>query len=439
MTVTTDRPDHTRRWRGAAALIALGGAMLVGPLTFGIVTARAAAPTFTGFNFDATASSVYMTGGSPASQSYPQVQGHLPHAATSLSTGPAGHALASLAWPGALVGNAGTLAAFLGAPDDAKQADYRVRAEAFSSGPTESTMEPGMHAKALGNLAEATGRVQEFATPAFTVDDAQTFSRNELGAADGTSTASAIVSGLSLADGVVTIKSVTTTAVAATDGVRGDASGSTIVKGLVVGGQPATVDERGVHFGDQSNPNPADAVAQAVGDNVLTNIGMTMYLVKPQSRTEGGLASYRSGSLVIEWDVFDQHQGIGVLMIGGATAFADASPASDVTLPTLPPVTSAPLEPSLTVPPAVGGIATTPPSLGGELSTPPPASTGGGDEQAAGPTSFAAEPASYFKGISPGMVILALAGAGMIGAGFRRLQDGVLDIVEGECPLEGGS
>ena len=51
--------------------------------------------------------------GDPSSQPYPVAAGLVPNAVAQLSAGPSGHALATMAWPGPLAGNAGSLVSIL--------------------------------------------------------------------------------------------------------------------------------------------------------------------------------------------------------------------------------------------------------------------------------------------------------------------------------------
>ena len=392
------------RRRASVALGVVGLALLaVTPL---VQRVGAQAVQFDGFTVLTSSDGIAGTFGDPAGAPYPVAAGQMPHTEASLTTGPTGYALASVAWPGPLVANAGDLAVLLGAPHEAGDANYGGRAEARSpGGESDAELGPNMRAHAQDNVAEATATVEDFASVpgSLSAGSSTTHVRNVLEAERVVGVAESSTTDIVFAEGLVTIDSVETLAHAVSDGLQADADGSTVVNGLEVNGNPATVDEEGVRF--------SDPAVQPVQENVLTNAGIEMFVTKPRSTNEGDAASYRSGSLVIVWTLGDSGY-VVVYSIGGSEADARATRGSPFTPPTSPGIVASP---SSSPPPD------TSPTLGTEpvpTSTPPTAAPT--TELAAAPISFTRE-----LGIVP-YVIGALFTAAAAW-GLWRFREGVIE------------
>jgi hypothetical protein len=400
----------------------------------------------TGFNLLADSSGVTNTFGAPGQAPYPVAAGTVPQSMSSLSAGPSGHALASVAWPGPLAANAGSLAGLilpLCVPDGAgvcspkpgdlphgtlALANYPVRAEADSNGPNEVT-QPGMRAKALGNEALADAEVQDASSPdAFAFGSAVTKTRNAIESGKAVSTARSRVTGINVG-GVVKIDSVTTEARASNDGKDAESGGSTVVEGLEIGGQPATVDERGVHVGEEGSENPlSDPVAQL--NEGMKESGIEIFLTRPAQRRDGDTVSYSSGSLVIVWSIPQSGGYVFTMAIGGSTATAQAAPGFLALLDDN--------VPSVEVPSGVAGDTGPLAVVPSEGSAVAPASlnpVAGPSGQPLVPLDVA--PAAFFDGVSAASILLALIGAALLYLGLRRLGDAALDRAPAACPLEG--
>lgn len=323
------------------------------------------------------------------------------------------HALASVAWPGALPGNAGSLLLLLGpspcvpgddpvthqpipvvgglcdtaAPvpqpvmDQYHYLNSPVRAEAqYPSQPQASQDAPGAGMEAA--TSASTAAASAVVGGGYTSDglrfgtSTSTTALRVTGPRSAESSGSSLLKDLSVAGGVVTADSVASHAQASTAGSTSGASGDTTIDGLKVGGIPVTVDGSGIHAAGTGAPaGPAtDAVA-----GLLKNAGIQMYATQPSKQVDRGAASYRAGSLVIVWDV-DQAgpKDDIVIVLGGAEASAIATLpyAAGFAVPPLPPV-GAPSAPVGTT-----GSATSPslPSSGGQLAgapgnVPPPVTT----------------------------------------------------------------
>lgn len=411
------RRRRARRWPwlalGAAgiATLALGVAGAAGQEGGGVVN---------GLDAVAASDGIGSTFGDPDAQPYPVAASQIAHTEATLSTGPTGYALASTAWPGPLVANAGSLAVLLGAPSEARQANYGGRAEAFSpAGPHESEL-PGMRARAEGGEVEATAGAQDFeGAPGATTGEVETRSFSSFATGTLRSLSSCTASDLGFAEGAVTIGSVHTEAEATTDGTVGTAGGRTVVSGVTVGGQDAEVDEEGVRF--------TDPVFAPVGEQVLANFGMDMFVASPRTEEEPSRASHRAGSLVVVWEPPDSGQRF-VYNVCGSDAAVDLR-IGLAFVPALPqPVPSAPSAPRFEGTPS-------PSSPGPVPSAQPPAAT----SPAVAPESMELDPVDFVRNLALWPYIVGALAVVVAGMGLARGREVVLAPRAGavNCPLEG--
>jgi hypothetical protein len=414
------RPAPSRR--RALLLLAAGAALLVGTVGSHAAAQTDAEPGLIAFNLLGDSDAISLYGGQQAAQGYPQAVSQTAHTETRVVTGPNSSALASMQWPGKFLGNLGSLIQVFGGPPEAGGLNYPVRAEASSSGPTRAE-DNGAVAVAEDAVADADARIEGFDDGAdfLSFGDARTTSHSSLTDGLGVTKTTATVTDIVFGGGAITIDSVVTRASVSTDGVKGVANGEAVVSGLEVAGQPATVDENGVHFAGSQNPNPVDAVGQAVIDEALANFsdGFTvdMYVSKPTTRDEGGVQEYRSGSLVILMTFGDPsgEGGDGAFIIGGSNAYAQATqgfPAPALPTPSIDPVTG----------PVDSGGGFTP------VPTSPPSPTPGpvADETAApeAPVPAVALPASpiaRFTGVPFVMPFFVLLASVLLGRGLDNL------------------
>ena len=365
--------------------------------------------------------------------------GGIPWATADLGRSSA-HALASVAWPGALAGNAGSLLLLLGPSpclpgddpvthqpiplvggtcDEAAPVPQQVmdqyhylttpvRAEAqYPTTPTASQTVPGasMEAAATSSSAVSAAMVGGgYSSDALSFGTSRSVSDLEVaGPRSGTAVGSSFLKDLHLAGGVLTIDSVASRAVVTTNGTSVTTSGGTTISGLEVGGIPVSVDGTGIHAA--GSDVPAGTATEAVR-SVLANAGVQLYATTPVKQASGGSGSYRAGSLVVVMDV--DHAGPKddvVVVLGGAEASAAA------TLPYLVHVTVPPYQPG----PAAAGA----PGTGGLA---PAAPLGPGSVAAGGQGPAVAAPGSGPSGaalslaglqLTPGLsttALLALAG-----------------------------
>jgi hypothetical protein len=349
-----------------------------------------------------------------------------------IETGPVGYARSSAAWPGTIPANVGNLAVLLGAPSELSAVSYPVRAEAFSpSGPArDDHLAPAMTARAEGTVVESAAHYEQFSSgDNGGAGSIETVSRGAIEGGLAVATAQSTLHDVSLAK-VITIDSVTSFGRAATNGVDGTAEGSTVVSGLSIGGMPATIDEDGVHFGDQTNPNPANAVAQQIGEQVLSHAFIQMYLTEPVKVNEGGSVSFSSGSLVVLWNPDPSNSfvySVGGVNVRSRAALAD--PDAGTTDP---------------APDPSGGPSDVSPSASSSdtpLPADPPVMADAAPLAAAAlPASSAPEvfgvPIRYFDGLSPGLVLASFAGVALAVAGLRRVRIGAFDGPSDTCTLQ---
>ena len=310
-------------------------------------------------------------------------------------------------------------------------ANYPIRAEARTgeNKPDASLDAQGATLKAHADplLAQATATMKAAEGQAgFSFGNAETIANCVMADTTGTAAADSRVTKINIGN-VILIDSVTSHAEAATDGVAaGVPTGATVVQGMTIAGQPAYVDEQGVHIGEQGQP--ANAVASQIANQALVQAGFSFYIAQHQQEYDGGpSASYTAGSLIIVWEPPGNPSGnVFVIGLGGARVAVTATPGSGFSVNT-----PAPSIPSVTTPiaaatPARPGISSTP------LTSASPAAAAKAPSTTVGGKPIAA---ATVTGIA-GQVVLGLLGSGLMFFGFRRVADDIVDRVPSSCPLE---
>ena len=396
----------------------------------------------------------------PSANAHPEGQGSAPESSTLLTNGPVGYGLSAVGWPGATEANAGGLVILLfpgpvgnatqsaGVPfpdavtaavdNNAGLANYPIRAEARTgSKPDASYSQPAveLHSHADAGNVTATAHMSGAQQPGpSSMGDTHTTSTSSLNGMIGRVNASSTVSNIDMG-GVVKIGSITSTAIAQTNGVTSTGSGSIVVSDMTIGGQPAYVDQNGVHIGKQgTNPDP---VANQLAQQALSGAGMTIVLSKPILETKGATTTYNSGSLIIVWaPPGDKSENVFVSSFGGSRAQVTGTVGSPFALPPLPNVP--PVTPADSTPAAVvdAPVSSTPPVPQAALPATPVS-------RAVAPRAAVRlgriQLAKTFGGISWAWLILGLLGVAALFAGCRRLAHDVLDRPVAACPLEGNA
>ena len=368
-------------------------------------------------------------------------EAEVPESSADLTTGPVGYGLSSLAWPGPLAANAGTLILVLQptAPPQTTMLNDPVRAEAHTGqNPPTTTYRgaPGtlMTATAKPDLVEALATVDSSAG-AGTFGPSRTHAITTLEGASGKATSDSLVQNISLAAGAVKIDSVSSTATATTDGTTSNGDAHTVVNGMTVGGQPATIDDKGLHIGSQNQP--ANAIANQIAQQALSQSGTTITLSQPSKEIKGATSTATAGSLVVSWNTGSGS--VFSVTIGGAMASVTAAPGTDSALT------------DLALPAGDTGSGSLPATDAGAASLPSGSSVSGATAGAAPSATSGATPAGtatkrpalkltgYGKVIKPGSVVLGVVAAALMALGMRRLSDQILaEPVAAPCPLAEG-
>lgn len=368
-----------------------------------------------------------------------------------LANGPVGSGVAATAWPGPTAANGGTLLLVLqpgcsvtqgqnvpGAcpiPNEvATNANLPAKAEAHTGSKVPSASSdptPNIHltAAALDNdtigdavvnqIGGAVGNIGKIVT------HAESTSSSDGGKAVGTSNITDIDIG-----GVVKIKSISSNAQATTDGNAATGKADTVVNGMTIAGQPATIDKDGLHIGGGGGPSP---VSQQIAQQALQQAGITMTLGTGESHIQGSSATVTAPPLIIMFGKASDNSGPNAVIFGGSTASVKGSRQSSDLSSSVSDLTGGS---------SIGGSS----DLGGTGSigdiggtgspsavTPSRAGGSSGGQQ----LGVTAPIASHGTPIGTGPIILAVIGAGLLAIGARRLSDDVLSEQVGTtCPLD---
>jgi hypothetical protein len=416
---------------------------------------------------------------------HPLAEGDVPEDSSDFETGPFGHGLASIVWPGGTAGNLGSLSGELGLPDQlaplAAQANDPVRAETFyPAGPSDSTYPQGntsgaaeMVSHADGNGTTAKSAVSDFSVAG--LFDVQGVAGNSQATATDTaqSSASGSFSSLSILGGLITIGATTSSATATSDGTAPIGRAYTHIGEVTIDGHQVSVGTDGITVGPVSTnlPNALAAPTAAQVNQLISafNISMTPLpeTENNQAPTEQITAAGLKISLALPPDASvnldcsalpSQLSQLGVLCtlpgflqgssltltIGRATATAIATPPFPVDLGGSGPLggdtgllgtvggsaTAAGVAASLSTLPA-----TSSPSLAGTPVTPSEPSTSPAKIGALGSIT----PASLSKPVKAGLLVSLLILAAIAGAGLVRMTRYIPDgPPASNCPLEEG-
>ena len=350
MTWRAPRPWPLRaRRRLVASLppLAILAALAVGP--WFIATSGAA--DLSGFDLLARAPAVELSidSGLLPAPTHPAFDGTVPETSASLETGPIGHGLASMFWPGALGGYFGTAVKQLnqlcttqlpisvsslppaclpipqGLKDNASAFNDPVKAETFFPGgpvdaryPTQAIPGVSVTSHAGADAVESIARIDGFAAPG--LGSVGLITARSITSRTGSTAASEArseVSNVVLAGGLVTVDHITSWARETTDGQHATGQGHTIVSGVNVAGVPATVDERGLHISGPAGISLAQVNQTAA--QLLDKLGLTVSLVEPRSLPGGsgppsgasavsGAGSFAAPVLVVRYQ--DDHDAL---------------------------------------------------------------------------------------------------------------------------------
>lgn len=434
------------------ACLLLAGADVMG----GVGNAHADAPPGSGFgafSISATAPGLQASEDRLAAASHPEGEGEIPESIAQLQTGPQGYALSSVAWPGPLVANAGSTAQLLnlGLPSSTTEnLNEPVRAEARTgSGPPTvvNNAYPGttMTASASPDDVEADATTAGAAGPAPQTKSGNTETSSSAkltGPTGAEATATSTVQHVSLAGGVVTIGSVTSSAQARSAGFKPFTSGGTTVFDLRIGGQPAYLDEHGLHLGSSGPTVPVNAIASQLAQQALSGAGMKVAVSQPAAHSDGSRVSFDAGNVVFLWSPPNSQGETFTATFGGASASVAVTPGfgAGALTDTAPLTSGVGSTPAAVTPNADAAVSPSGPALLAPPLGAAPARTG----RTSNPNvrlkpALASAPLRLPRGLTPELPILVLLGSALIAFGLRRLPDRVLEAPATTCPLGGQS
>ena len=238
---------------GAASLLGLGGNLPAQAQDDGAPAGKTGEELFGAYQLEARGIGVQGTyevegllpGGAPV------MDLTLPETLARFASGPSGYGLASLAYPGGIVANFGSLVAQSGGPADGVP-PYPIKAEAFyPSGPTESdASQPGGIAQTVtttdrGVQVHASFPAME-APPAISVGSLVSASRSAVEGELAISRTRVVLGNVRILGGLITIESLVTDHVAAHDGVTGSTAGGTTASGVQFLGLDASLTQDGL-------------------------------------------------------------------------------------------------------------------------------------------------------------------------------------------------
>ena len=441
-------------------VLLIAGLLLGG--AFGLRVNKARADTSLGsYSAIAAAQGIEFTEDEPSAQAHPEGQGEAPYATSLLTNGGVGYGLSTIVWPGAYGGNAGSLV-LVAAPsqigpvarpdavtDAVKTASpalqYPIRAEARSGSAPDASFGqiPGvtLTSHADGNDVHAIADVQSAQQPgAVTYGNMHTDSSSTLNGNSVKALANSTLQNVDIGAGAVKIQSLISTATATTDGSNSSANGATLVKGLTIGGQPAYLDQDGLHIG--SSNQPANAAAAAAANQVLTNFGMKIFVSQPQTERAGGNITYTAGSVIFQWiPPSNPNNNVFVLTLGGSRVSVAAGAGFDVPSPASGDTGAGAVSPDTGGgdASALGNTASLPSDTSGLSGGTGAVSTGtgtGGRSGGGGQAFNGRNIAKTFEGVGPAWLLVALAAAGLLGYGSHRLIADLVDRPPATCPLE---
>ena len=416
---------------------------------------------------------------------HPLAEGDIPEDNSDYETGPFGHGLASIVWPGGTAGNLGSLSGELGLPSQiaplVAQANDPVRAETFfPAGPADATYPSGNTTGALEMVshADANGTSAKSALSDFSVAglfDVKGVAGSSQTSATDTANSSALgsFSSLSIMGGLITVGATTSSATASSDGNAPIGHAYTHIGEITIEGHQVTVGTDGLTVGPLSTnaPNSFLGVTTAQVNQFISafNVSITPLpqVETSQAPTEQITAGGLKISLALPPDAtvnldcsalnslpsqFSQLQQLGVLCtlpgflqgssltltLGRATAMAIATPPFPVDLGGAGTGVLGNVGGSGTLAGVAASIGSLPtgsasPSLAG---TPVTSTPSAGKSPSTGALG-ALTPAALSEPVKAGLLVTLLILAAIAGAGLVRMTRYIPDLPPASnCPLE---
>jgi hypothetical protein len=425
------------------------------------------------------------------------VQASIPYSTSTLGSGGAGSSTTSMLWPGSTGANAGSAIQLLGISEIPASVAQMLndpeiaKASSGDGSPTVSLSHPGvtMTATATSTHVHSKSAAGGDGIPLIGSVVGNTSAATKIAVTGPRKVVTSSFSSIHhiSIDKLITIKSITTTLRAVTNGHTSHGTARTIVAGMTIGGIPVSIDNKGVHvipskglagllagtplssvpvigslttgLGGLTSAVPAPlsgVVSSSSGSNplqtatklintALAKAGIHLTMTKATKTIHKAHIKLNSKSLVVQLNnanLKSQANDTGdLLILAGASINAIATPG----FPTGPitPVTP-PSAPSATTTSGgaggstgTGGTVGTPavPGTPGTVSTVPGAQapeTAGAPEQAA----LAGNPLALPNAVSPVWVIVALLAAGLFAFALKLVPNKVLSATGTHCRIE---
>lgn len=255
------------------------------------------------------------------------IEADLPFSRTLITSGPQVDAIGSPYYPGDILGNFGGLASEFFPPQFPNPGNWPVMARAQypanpaygasnSFGPTPpsgSPLVPGIlsaSAHASQGGGDATGNLSGLVVgpgmgpggaAALEVATVQATNTVQVATSTITATANSVLKTIAIA-GMVDITQITSNASSTSDGTTGSPTASLHLGQVTVAGQPAYIDDKGVHVVG-TNPVPAGVPTpsdlQKTLDATLAQDGITIRLLDPQQTANGAEGTANSGGVLV--------------------------------------------------------------------------------------------------------------------------------------------
>jgi len=284
-------------------VFALFGVVLVAASLFGGVAARADDSTnLSSFDLATSAAALRWEVDLKASPIPAEhtVDLSIPLSRAELSAGPAGHALASTAWPGDTLAKACSAAPQVPC--------YTVDAETFSpQGPADASNDQvagsEMKAHSQGLLSTAIARFTPQGGPGASFGPMSTTSHSEAKANQAITESTSSLSNIDLGGGVVHIDSILSNAKVISDGVKAVVTGGTTLSGVTVAGVPVFIDQDGAHVATMgAGGNPLKQVLDAGVAAALKTAGITFDLPGPIKKVADAEGNIVATGLIVTLD-----------------------------------------------------------------------------------------------------------------------------------------
>ncbi len=158
---------------------------------------------------------------------------------------------------------------------------------------------PGSVGAVLGGVAAAASG-SSGTGGAVDVASVQSTNATTIGASTVTGTAAAVLKGIDIA-GVLTISQLNGSASSTSDGNQATPTSSLHLSDVTVEGQPAYIDQQGVHVIGQSTSSTGvtPQQAQTALDNTFSQDGISVHLLEPSQSTNGAEGIANAGGLVV--------------------------------------------------------------------------------------------------------------------------------------------